>query len=513
MTRIRKAIVALVLFLPCPLVADVSLPALFSDNMVLQRQIAMPVWGRANADEVITVELDTQRVTTTADKGGTWLIHLSPMDAGGPYQLTVRGNNVIVLKNVMVGEVWVCSGQSNMAWPVRRSQNAEAEIAAANFPNIRLFTVERMAVQRPAQDVAGTWRVCDSESVANFSAVAYFFGRRLHKTQHVPIGLINTSWGGTPVEAWTALPALQAMPDAYLPLAQRWTEHIAAYPQARARFQNRLAMWRAKSDSLKAIGQTIKTRRPRAPRNPNSPHRPSMLYNGMIAPLIPYGIRGALWYQGESNAGRAYQYRALFLGMIQNWRANWGQGAFPFLFVQLANFRPHKENPEESTWAELREAQQMALSLPNTGMAVTIDIGEADDIHPRNKQDVGLRLALVAESQVYGADRAYSGPIYRTMVVEGAKIRLHFDHAHGGLKAKGKALKGFAIAGQDRKFVWATATLENNSVVVYSKDVPQPVAVRYAWADNPSCNLYNGADLPASPFRTDDWPGITADRR
>ncbi len=505
----RKSVAVLLLLLPCPIIADVSLPALFSDNMVLQQQMAMPVWGNASADEVIAVEFDIQRVTTTADKGGTWQIHLSPMRAGGPYELTVRGNNVVVIKNVMVGEVWICSGQSNMAWPVRRSQHAEDEIQAANFPNIRLFTVERKTAQRPARDVVGTWRVCDSEAVANFSAVGYYFGRRLHKTQDVPIGLINTSWGGTPVEAWTSLPALQAMPEVYAPLAQRWTERIAAYPEARKKFQSRLAVWRANTDSLRALGQ----RRPRAPRGPNHPHRPSVLYNGMIAPLIPYSIRGALWYQGESNAGRAYQYRALFSGMIQNWRSDWGQGAFPFFFVQLANFRQKKENPEESTWAELREAQLMALSLPNTGMAVTIDIGEADDIHPRNKQDVGLRLALAAEAKVYGMDQPHSGPIYRSTAVEGDKIRLRFDHAHGGLKTKGKALKGFAIAGRDRKFVWANATIEDNSVVVWSQDVPQPIAVRYAWADNPICNLYNGADLPASPFRTDDWPGITADKQ
>ena len=513
MTRIQKVLVALLSILPHSLVADVSLPAFFSDNMVLQQQIAMPVWGRARADEVIFVELDTQRVTTMADKGGTWMVHLGPMDAGGPYRLTVRGDNIVEIDNVMVGEVWIGSGQSNMAWPVRRSQNAEAEIAAANFPNIRLFTVERMAAQRPAQDVAGTWRVCDSSSVPNFSAVAYFFGRRLHKTQDVPIGLINASWGGTPAEAWTSLPALQAMPEVYAPLAERWKDGTVAYPKARARFQNRLALWRAKRDSLRVIGQTHAERRPRGPRNPNNQHRPSVLYNGMIAPLIPYGIRGALWYQGETNIRRAYQYRTLFSGMIQNWRADWGQGAFPFLFVQLANFRARKENPEESAWAELREAQQMALALPNTGMAVAIDIGEADDIHPGNKQDVGLRLALAAESQVYGADQPYSGPMYRAMDIEGGKIRLHFDHAHGGLKAKGDALKGFAIAGRDRKFAWANATVEDESVVVWSKDVPQPVAVRYAWAENPSCNLYNGAGLPASPFRTDDWPGLTVDSR
>ncbi len=504
----RKSIVVFLFLLPCPIFADVSLPAIFSDNMVLQRQIAISVWGNASANEEITIELDTQRVTITADAGGTWQIHLSPMSAGGPYQLTVRGKNVITFNNVMVGEVWVCSGQSNMAWTVRRSQNAEDEIKAADFPNIRLFTVKRSAAQRPAQDVEGTWSVCDTGSVGNFSAVAYYFGRRLYKTQNVPIGLINTSWGGTPAEAWTSLPALQTISE-YAPLSKRWAEHIAAYPEAQERFQSRLAVWRANTDSLRAQGQ----RRPRAPRGPNHPHRPSVLYNGMIAPIVPYSIRGAIWYQGESNAGRAYQYRALFPAMIQNWRSSWGQDAFPFFFVQLANFRQVKENPEESAWAELREAQLMALSLPNTGMAVTIDIGEASDIHPRNKQDVGLRLALGAEAMVHGMDQPHSGPVYRTMAVEENKIRLRFDHAYGGLKAKGDALKGFAIAGQDSKFVWADAKIDGNDVLVWSKDIQQPVAVRYAWADNPICNLYNGADLPASPFRTDEWRGITANRQ
>jgi sialate O-acetylesterase len=303
------------------------------------------------------------------------------------------------------------------------------------------------------------------------------------------------------------------LPEEYEPLAKRWTDVVAAYPKAQEKFQNNRALWRTKSDSLKALGQEVTARRPRAPRGPNHPHRPSVLYNGMIAPLIPYAIQGAIWYQGESNAGRAYQYRALFPAMIQNWRSNWGQSAFPFLFVQLANFRQTKEQPDESTWAELREAQQMTLSLPNTGMAVIIDIGEAKDIHPKNKQDVGLRLALAAEAQVYDIDQPYSGPMYRAMAVENSKIHLSFEHINGGLKTKGKELTGFAIAGQDRKFVWANAKIEGNRVVVWSKNVPQPVAIRYAWADNPICNLYNGADLPALPFRTDDWPGITADKR
>lgn len=491
--------------------ADVSLPALFSNHMVLQRNKDIPIWGHANAGEIVTVTLNTQKAITTADATGSWQIHLSPLKAGGPYTLTVQGQNTLTFKNVLIGDVWICSGQSNMGWTVRRSNNAEKEIASAQYPKIRLFTVKRLTAQTPQQDVNGTWSVCDSQSVPNFSAVGYFFGRQLHKTLDVPIGLINTSWGGTPVEAWTSLPALQATSD-YAPLATRWTKRIAAYPKAYEKFQMDLKNWQTASDSLKTLGQKA-PRRPGAPQDPNHPHRPAVLYNGMIAPLTPYAIQGAIWYQGESNAGRAYQYRTLFSTMINNWRADWGQGAFPFLFVQLANYRQTKDQPGNSDWAELREAQNMALALPNTGVAVTIDIGEADDIHPRNKQDVGLRLALAAEAQVYGKNKPYSGPMYKSMQIENDKIRITFDHTNGGLKQKGKTLTGFAIAGADKKFVWADAKIDGNSVVISSREIITPVAVRYAWENNPICNLYNGANLPASPFRTDTWPGITAGKQ
>jgi sialate O-acetylesterase len=428
--------------------ADISLPALFSNNMVLQRNKDIPIWGHSDAGEVVTVEIDTQTTVTTADATGSWRIHLSPIKAGGPYTLIIRGNNTVTFKNVLIGDVWICSGQSNMQWAVRQSNNAEKEIASAQYPKIRLFSVKRTAAQTPQQDVTGTWSVCDSQSVANFSAVGYFFGRQLHKSLNVPIGLINTSWGGTPVEAWTSLPALQATSD-YEPLHKRWTKRIAAHPKAQEKFKMDLKNWQIASDSLKTLEQKV-PRRPRAPQGPNHPHRPSVLYNGMIAPLTPYAIQGAIWYQGESNAGRAYQYRTLFSTMIHNWHADWGQDAFPFLFVQLANYREIKEQPAESDWAELREAQQMALSLPNTGMAVIIDIGEANNIHPKNKQDVGLRLALAAEAQVYGKNKPFSGPIYKSMQIENDKIRITFDHANGGLKKKGEKLTGFAIAGADK---------------------------------------------------------------
>ena len=305
---------------------------------------------------------------------------------------------------------------------------------------------------------------------------------------------------------------LESDPD-FAPILKRYDDAVSRYPQARKEYEQKLAEWKQAVEKAKAEG-TNPPRRPGAPFGPGSPYEPAGLYNAMIAPLIPYGIQGAIWYQGESNAGRAYQYRKLFPDMIKNWRQDWGEGQFPFLFVQLANFMKTRPEPGDSAWAELREAQLMTLSLPNTGMAVIIDIGEADDIHPKNKQDVGKRLALWALAKTYGKDIVYSGPIYKSMKVDDGKIILSFDHVGGGLIAKGdEQLKGFAIAGADRKFVWADAKIEGDTVVVSSENVSEPVAVRYAWADNPVCNLYNKEDLPASPFRTDDWPGVTAENK
>jgi sialate O-acetylesterase len=431
---------------------------------------------------------------------------------GGPYKMTIAGKNVIEIDNIMSGEVWVCSGQSNMQWSVQNSNNPKEEIAAADYPNVRLFSVTRKVAQKPLKDCQGSWAPCSPETVPGFSAVAYYFGRKLHKDLDVPIGLIHTSWGGTPAEAWTRKEVLEAEPD-FKPILTRHAERLANFPQAKKDYEKKLQDWQQAAAKAKEEGKKA-PRRPRAPLGPDSPHSPAGLYNAMIAPLIPYGIQGAIWYQGESNAGRAYQYRKLFSAMITNWRKDWGQGDFPFLFVQLANFMQTKPEPAESAWAELREAQTMALSLPNAGMATIIDIGEADDIHPRNKQDVGKRLALWALAETYDKDIVYSGPLYKSMKVRRAKVVISFDHVGGGLVARdGEALKGFAIAGADRKFVWADAKIDGDTVVVSSENVANPVAVRYAWADNPVCNLYNKADLPASPFRTDDWPGVTVDAK
>ncbi|MHC4559163.1 MAG: sialate O-acetylesterase [Planctomycetota bacterium] len=494
--------------------ADVKLAAVIGDNMVLQQGEKVSIWGWAEPNEEVMVGVSWHSMmwAVNADKDGKWAFEMNSPKAGGPYEMTISGKNTIVIKNIMIGEVWVCSGQSNMQWSVQASANPEQEIADANYPDIRLFTVERKVAEQPQQDCSGSWTLCSPETVPGFSAVAYFFGRALHKKLDVPIGLIHTSWGGTPAEAWTKRSVLEKDED-FAPILKRYDDAIANYPQAKKEYEQKLEEWKKAAEKAKAEGKKA-GRRPGAPFGPGNPHSPAGLYNAMIAPLIPYGIQGAIWYQGESNAGRAYQYRKLFPAMIKNWRDDWGQGDFPFLFVQLANFMAVKPEPADSAWAELREAQSMTLALPNSGMAVIIDIGEADDIHPKNKQDVGKRLALWALAQTYGKELVYSGPIYKSMEVQGDKIILHFDHVGGGLVARAdEPLKGFAIAGEDRKFVWADAKVDGDTVVVGSDKISEPVAVRYAWADNPVCNLYNKEALPASGFRTDDWPGVTVDNK
>ncbi|GIV19155.1 MAG: 9-O-acetylesterase [Armatimonadota bacterium] len=494
--------------------ADVRLARIFSDHAVLQRGKPVPVWGTAEPGEKVTVEFRGQKVSTTANDNGEWRVTLKPMPAGGPFQMTVRGHNTIVLQDVLVGEVWVCSGQSNMEWPVALSNNAEQEIAQANHPQIRLFMVPKAVADRPLKDLSGgAWQPCTPETVRNFSAVGYFFARELQKTLKVPVGMIQTAWGGTPAESWTSKPTLMANSSLRY-LLENWRRAEMDYPQAQENYRKQLAEWEKVAAQARAEGKP-EPKKPDPPQDPRTnPWKPSGLFNAMIAPIVPYAIQGAIWYQGESNAGRAYEYRTLFPAMIQDWREAWAQGDFPFLFVQLANFMAAKPEPGESAWAELREAQLMTLSLPKTGMAVAIDIGDANDIHPRNKQDVGKRLALNALAIAYGKKVVYSGPVYERMKREGNAIRLYFKHVDGGLMTpNGEPLKGFAIAGADRKFVWAEARIEGNTVVVQSPQVPEPVAVRYAWADNPVCNLYNRAGLPASPFRTDDWPGVTQQGR
>ena len=468
---------------------------IFSSNMVLQRKIPVPVWGWAQPGQKVTVSIEGRTAAATAGDDGKWIAKLQPLPVGGPYKMRIEGpQQTVTLENILVGDVWICSGQSNMEMGIGNVNDAQKEISEANNPQIRLYTVKKKVAYEPQTslmrtdtDLMGQWSVCSPATVktggwGGFSAVAYFFGRKLQQDLKVPIGLIHTSWGGTIAEAWTSAEALQAMPD-FKPAVDKLT-------------------------TMKA--------NPGSGKQDNNPNVVTVLYDGMIAPLIPYGIKGAIWYQGESNAGRAYQYRTLLPTMIRDWRTRWGEGDFPFFIVQLANFQKSSNVPADDAWAELREAQSMtARNLPNTGIAVTTDIGDAADIHPKNKQDVGKRLALSAEAIAYGQKVEYSGPAYKSMkaIDHGGAIRLSFDHVGGGLVAKNDALTGFAIAGEDKKFVWAEAKIVGNSVVVSSVQVPHPVAVRYAWHTNPENSLYNKAGLPASSFRTDDWPGITANNR
>jgi sialate O-acetylesterase len=493
--------------------ADVRLPKIIGDHMVLQQDVPVPIWGWADAGEKVTVTLGKRQATATADGNGKWMVKLDALEAGGPHEMTIRGNNAITLSDVLVGEVWVASGQSNMQFSVAGSLNAQEEIAAARYPRIRLFTVARKTADQPQDDCEGSWAACTPETVPGFSAVAYFFGRCLHRELKVPVGLINTSWGGTPAEAWTSLDAQQGNP-VLQPTLDRWNRQISAYdPEvARQRYEKALAAWKKAAEKAKAEGSKP-PRRPNAPSDPSeSPHRPANLYNGMIAPLLPFAIRGAIWYQGESNCSRAGQYLTLFPTMIRNWRQKWDQGDFPFLFVQLAPYRYGGADPRNC--AELRETQRLTLDLvPNTGMAVTTDVGNVKDIHPKNKQEVGKRLALWALANTYGEKLVYSGPLYDGMSVEGDKIRIRFKHTGGGLVAKGGPLTHFTIAGKEGQFVPAEATIDGATVVVHSDQVAEPVAVRFGWADDAEPNLFNKEGLPASPFRTDDFEMVTAGNR
>jgi len=511
------AVAALVIsgLAPQVAVADVRLPSIFGSHMVLQQGQKNKVWGWGDAGEQVTVTIAAQKHRATAGDDGWWAVQLDPLQAGGPHKLTVSGGNTITLDDVLIGEVWVCSGQSNMQWPVSSANDPALEIAAANYPRIRLITVPQVGTQEPQEDFEGAWQECSPETVGSFSAVGYFFGRQLHQTLDVPIGLIDNSWGGSAAEAWVRRDLLSA-DERYDALLARWeaTEQKYDHDENLARYKEQLAAWEEKAVAARKTGQPV-PQRPRAPRNPlTGQHRPANLYNGVLHPILGYGIRGVIWYQGESNSGRAYQYRHLFPLMIQSWRDEWGQGDFPFYFVQLADFKNESPEPQESAWAELREAQTMTLhKIPKTGQAVIIDLGEASDIHPRNKQDVAKRLARWALAGEYGMDIVHRSPEFKAMETQGNKAILTFEHVGSGLDTFDvRTPVGFAIAGKDRKFHRAAAKIVGKDrVEVWSDKVEQPVAVRYAWADNPVANLQNRTGLPATPFRTDDWPGVTAD--
>lgn len=476
-----------------PSQADVTLPPLFGENMVLQQRASCPVWGTADAGEKVSVKLGDKTASATADAAGRWMVKLDTGKARGPVEMTVTARNTISVKNVMIGEVWLCAGGSNMAFRLANAKDAETEIAAANFPMIRMFTVDRKVADAPGTAAAGSWRVCEPKTAADMAAVAYFFARELHGKLKAPVGIIVAAAGSSPAEAWTPSAALESDP-ALKGIVEKWAKTLEEYPAAKAAYDQQLA------------GNTAPAGHPaREPRGPGHVQTPGGLFNGMIAPLIPYSLRGVAWYQGEANTGDPQLYRRLFPAMISAWRKAWS-AELPFVFVQLPGFLARHADPAESLWAELREAQAGALRLPKTGMAVALDLGDEHILQPPAKQELARRLALAAERSVYGKEEAgASGPVFSAMKIKGNQAVISF-RPDGGLADKdGPPLKGFQIAGEDRRWVWADGKIEGDKVILQSARVPKPVAVRYAWADFPECDLTSKTGLPAAPFRTDDW--------
>jgi sialate O-acetylesterase len=632
----------LTLFISIPFVsAQLSVPSVFSDRMVLQRETDIPVWGDSPAGTKIMIEIGNNQARTTAGENGEWMVRLPRMEAGGPYLMKISDLNhpgeTIEFSDVLIGDVWFASGQSNMEWQVQQSMDAEKEIGNADYPGIRFFQVPHAKSLQPEDDLkSGSWEVCDKNRIKTASAVAYFFARKIHTDEGIPVGILQSTWGGTPVEAWTSremllssdITAQRVRNDDSLTLAdfiqdsldligfwdivyniKNETDKIVPVPsyddsgwpkmempktfkdwgmpfyegiiwmRKKIRIGGTMTgkdliinlglpemnytlyfngyeicrtIWNANPEHSYTIpaeyireGENIISVRMSflwggggfnppeekmyltdgtekislagtwkyrkdlelpIPKIYNYHYYPSFLFNAMINPVIPYGLRGFIWYQGEANDTAALHYRSLFPMLISDWRIRWQQGYLPFLYVQLPNYKAVQPEPSESDWAELREAQAMTLKQPATGMVCTIDLGNANTIHPLNKQDVGYRLALVAEKEAYGCDCVASGPMYMNSVIEGNQITIRFSGIGSGLIVKGdNILKGFSIAGKDRKFYWARARIEGDEVIVTSDRVTKPVAARYAWADNPACNLYNREGFPAVPFRTDTW--------
>jgi sialate O-acetylesterase len=502
--------------------AKLSTPAIFGSNMVLQQSHACPVWGKAEPLASISLSFAGKTYETKANEKGSWRVTLEPHPAtSNPLIMRIieespngkENTGYITYENILVGEVWLCSGQSNMQWSVSRSQDSDLESLSAYYPNLRLITIPQVGSQEPQYDFKGAWESATPTTAANFSAVGYFFGRRLHQILQVPVGLINNSWGGSACEAWIPRNRLHQCKLAQ-PYLKEWQEKEKNYDYDKqlTEYKNRLAKWEAEQKSGNAKGK-----RPRQPRNQmTGQHRPANLYNGVLHPLIGYGIKGTIWYQGESNAGRAHAYREVFPLMIQSWRQVWGQGDFPFYWTQLADYMNEVDTPGDSTWAELRESQTLTLQqLKNVGEAVIIDAGEGRDIHPRNKQIVANRILRHALVNEYGHKLPNRSPTYKSHQIMGNKIQITFDQAGDGLYCfDTRTPIGFAICGNDQKFVWAEAKLiGQNKVEVWADSVSSPAAVRYAWSDNPVCNLYrkDGAvTLPVTPFRTDNFPLSTA---
>jgi sialate O-acetylesterase len=526
------------LCVPGALAGDLKPNILFTSNAVLQREVSAPVWGTAAPNAQVSVELagGTAPVTATAtaDDKGNWLAKIATGPAATGRTLTIKsGTDTIKLDNIAIGEVWICSGQSNMEWSVNASFEPEKVKAAAANPNLRLYTIPKQAAPEPQTTVKFIpWAPCTSENVGGFSAVGYHFGSHLQKALNVPVGMIHTSWGGTPAQAWTSREALANQPslkyyvdnlkknaDSFDPVKAEadykvaLEKHKAALEKHKeALVKHKEAVEKAKADGKPAPDAPKAPAAPKPPTKPGSGQNdPSALYNAMIAPLVPYGIKGAIWYQGESNASKAFEYRTLMPTMITDWRTQFKQGDFPFYMVQLAPFMAIDKEPKDSAWAELREAQFLtSQKLPHTGQAVITDVGDEKDIHPRKKEPIGARLALLARANAYGEKIVANGPIYQALKIDGNKAIVSFTSVGAGLEAKGEKLTGFALAGADKVFHHATATIEGDKVVVTCDKVKEPVAVRFGWANYPVVNLWNKDGLPATPFRTDDFPMVTA---
>ena len=481
---------------------ELRLPSVIGDHMVIQQQSKVPLWGWAPAGEKVAVHGSWMKspISDKADSEGRWKVDIKTPKAGGPYIILIKcGSAVRTLEDVMSGEVWLCTGQSNMEWMMSRFPDAKEDIPKAKDNKLRLFTVPRCRSEEPKDDCEGNWSLCTPEVVESFSAVGYYYGAALRKNLNVPVGLLNCSYGGSTAEAWMDWEALSKNPD-FAPIIKRAKDQFAFEVNP----DEMMKQYEKKVEQSKSSPNLPIPEKPSKPNHKTA----TTLYNGMLHPILSYGVKGAIWYQGESNVSRAYQYRKLFPALIHQWRKDWKQGKFPFYFVQIAPYQ-YKGQPETNA-AELREAQMMALEIPNTGMAVTMDIGDPTNIHPWHKEVVGERLALWAMAKSYGQKGiVYSGPLYRKIKIEGNKIRLYFDHVGSGLMAKDGPLTHFQIAGKDRQFVPAEAIIDGDTVLVSAPNLFQPVAVRYGWSDAAEPNLFNKEGLPASSFRTDDWPGAT----
>jgi sialate O-acetylesterase len=484
--------------------AKIKLAPLFTDHAVLQRDKPVPVWGTAEAGETVTVKFHEQACSVQAGADGRWMAWLPSLPAqSAGADLSATGTSVVTLHDVVVGEVWLCSGQSNMTFPLRRADHAEEVVAAAHLPLIRQFTAVQTTAAQPQESGRGGWQICSPEVAGHFTAVGFFFGQELAEKLRVPIGIVESAWGGTPIEAWIGAESLASDPK-FQVVHDRWQADLAARPKNQAAYEALLRAW-------KAGGKASPT--PTLPGNLRPSSGPSSLFNGMINPLFPYALRGVLWYQGEANAGRASEYHALLAALITEWRARFGQGNLPFYWVSLPKF---KSGGDGLSWARLRDALTQTLALPATGQAVAIDVGDPGNVHPTHKQPVGHRLALLAEAEQYGLPVDCCGPTFAGAAPEGSALRVRFAHAGGGLVVSGGSLQAFEVAGADRKFFPAAARLDGEAVVVSSPRVPAPAAVRYAWSDAPEAHLYNRAGLPALPFHSEAWqvtPALRCDAK